>query len=89
MTINEVCDYENTGKTITAFGKFEGEPIFTPYFWNLGLEGMADRDEGNAYVFKITKQDKETIPTLAEWLGNKRTIYLREDSQGFVKCSLN
>lgn len=33
--------YSTDGTKITSPGKFEGEPIFAPYYWNLGLEGPA------------------------------------------------
>lgn len=82
------CEYDNDGKRITAPGKFEGEPVFAPYFWDLGLEGFADSDNGNVYTFRITKADSGNPfwPQIREWLGRKRTIRVREDSQGFVHC---
>jgi hypothetical protein len=85
---NEKCEYENDGERITQPGKFEGEPIFAPYFWNLALEGFADIDNGKVYTFKITKADNgnQFWPEICNWLGRKRTIRLREDEQGFVHC---
>lgn len=82
------CEYENDGKRITQPGKFEGEPVFAPYFWQLGLEGFADSDEGIVYLFRFDKDDKEFTewPTLKKWLGRRRTLRLREDGNGFVRC---
>jgi hypothetical protein len=82
---------------ITQPGKFENEPIFAPYFWDLALEGLADRDNGRSFDFKfdfsdIGMQSKCDIrllqdwPELKRWLGRKRTLKLVEDSQGFVHC---
>lgn len=84
----KTCEYENDGTRITAPGKFEGEPVFAPYFWALGLEGFADSDNGSVYTFRITKADSGNPfwSQIRAWLGRKRTIHLREDSQGFVHC---
>lgn len=85
---NPKCEYTNDGERITQPGKFEGEPIFAPYFWNLGLEGFSDADSGSVYRFKITKSDNGNPfwPQIKQWLGRKWTISMREDSQGFVHC---
>lgn len=82
------CDYANDGERITALGKFEGEPVFAPYFWDLALEGFADGDDGHTYTFKITKSDASNPfwPQLKQWVGRGRTLKLYEDSQGFVHC---
>ena len=82
---------------ITQLGKFEGEPIFAPYFWEQALEGFADRDDGHSYDFKFNftsqnvnaQTDPELLkdfPELKPWLGRSRTLKLVEDSQGFVHC---
>jgi len=87
---NEKCEYDNDGERITQLGKFEGEPVFAPHFWNVALEGFADSDNGSVFTFKIqvNGQDKDNpfIAELKKWLGRKRTLRLREDSQGFVHC---
>jgi hypothetical protein len=81
---------DNAGR-ITDPGKFEGEPIFAPYFWDLALQGFADDDNGQVFKFKFAfgEQDKAILadwPELAKWLGRKRTLHMSEDSQGFVRC---
>ena len=87
------CEYHNDGERILAPGKFKGEPVFAPYFWELALEGCADEDDGKVYKFRFCfstdHQDRrlaEDWPTLKTWLGRKRTLRLREDDQGFVHC---
>ena len=88
--------HDATGR-ITQPGKFEGEPIFAPYFWNLALEGIADRDNGHSFVFRFaftgsgasSQADRELLkdfPELKRWLGRKRALMLAEDSYGFVHC---
>lgn len=87
------CEYQNDGERITQPGKFEGEPVFAPYFWGLALEGFADDDNGKVFSFRFcflrNRQDQELsakFPTLKKWLGRKRSLKLWEDSQGFVHC---
>ena len=73
-------------------GKFEGEPVFAPYFWDIALSGFADSDNGSVYGFRFnfsSEQDKAILkdfPELKKWLGRKRSLKLIEDSQGFVYC---
>lgn len=88
----KTCEYRNNGERITAPGKFEGEPVFAPYFWGLALEGFSDSDDGKVFSFKFdfkTAQDQALLadwPTLKPWLGRKRTLKLWEDERGFVRC---
>lgn len=85
-----ICDYANDGRRITAPGKFEGQPVFAPYLWDLGLQGFADLDDGTTYGFKLTPADFEAgkpfAVELKAWLGRRRVIRLSEDSQGFIRC---
>lgn len=83
-----VCDYANDGERITQPGKFEGEPVFAPYYWEMGLSGFADSDDGRVYGFRFKNSDSDfvTWPQLKKWLGRKRSLKLVEDSQGFVHC---
>jgi hypothetical protein len=90
-TSNPDCEYTNDGVRITAPGKFEGCPIFAPYFWSIALDGCADFDDGNVFTFRFPKGDKERINgkfanALNAWLGRSFTLKMREDSQGFVHC---
>jgi hypothetical protein len=51
---------------------------------------MADRDNGEVFTFRFafntTDADIAFKSELLRWLGKKRTLNLREDSQGFVHC---
>lgn len=80
--------HDSTGR-ITQPGKFEGEPIFAPYYWGVAMEGFADSDHGKTFGFRFKKADPDFIlwPELKKWLGRKRALKLWEDSQGFVHCS--
>jgi hypothetical protein len=83
-------EYQNDGKRITQPGKFEGEPIFAPHYWDMALDGCADEDDGETFTFRFsfarTDADAPFRKELQEWLGRKRTLKMREDSQGFVHC---
>lgn len=52
-------------------GKFEGEPVYAPYFYVLGMDSGADEDVYGAddtihSVFFITDEDREQFPELKE-----------------------
>lgn len=82
--------YKHNGERIQSPGKFEGEPIFAPYFWDMAMEGLADRDDQGVYIFKLAfnGQDRNIVfrEQLKSWLRRKRTLHLRQDDQGFVHC---
>jgi hypothetical protein len=61
-------------------GKFEGEAVYVPYFWEAFLNGMADRDDGRVLGFDVTAEDKVLFPELK----GRRTVRLIETEQGFV-----
>jgi hypothetical protein len=65
---------------IRSPGKFEGEMIYVPYYWQAFLEGMADRDNGHVLGFDVTREDKAEFPELK----NRRTVRLIERDDGFV-----
>lgn len=73
---------------IVSPGKFEGEPVFAPHFWELGLEGFSDDDEVGVFKFQIKQDDPEheMFPELAGFCGLNGTLRIREDDQGFVHC---
>lgn len=66
---------------ITSPGKFEGQMIYVPYFWNAYLDGCADSDDGRVLGFRIDKNDRELFPEIP---ARKRTIRLIESDSGFV-----
>ncbi len=64
-------------------GKFEGEMLYVPYFWDAFLNGMADEDEGEVLTFEVDDTDREQFPELAGII----TIDLIETGDGFVVCT--
>lgn len=69
-------------------GKFEGEMIYVPYFWDAAMNGLADEDntmseydDTPVSLFNINDEDREQFPELKEII----TVELWEDSNGFVR----
>lgn len=86
-------EYQTRDDVIISPGKFEGEMIYVPYFWNLALEGASsydeDQDENEEFpvsVFEINATDRENFPGL---LDDVETIRVWENLQGFVYCETN
>lgn len=63
----------NAHGIIQTPGKFEGEMIYVPHFWNAGLEGFADQDDGKTFRFNITDEDRQLFPEIPS---NKRVLKL-------------
>ncbi len=77
--ILKAYDVSPSGR-IKSPGKFEGEMLYVPYFWDAYLNGMVDFDDGRVMGFYITKEDKLMFPELKR----KRTVKLLERDDGFV-----
>lgn len=74
----------NEAGLIRSPGKFEGEPIYVPYFWDKGLEGCADYDSGPVFGFEVDTSDLELFPELE----GITVIALEESDSGFVCCNV-
>lgn len=82
MTRAEVLELYDVNEhgIITSPGKFEGEMVYCPAFWDASLNGCADVDDGPTQKFKLTAEDR------AEWpeLKGRHWLTLYESEQGFV-----
>ena len=74
---------------IRSPGKFEGEPIYAPYFYELWCEGegedeyMSDGEDCGELIFTsfdVTEEDRAAFPELA----GVNKIQLHESELGFV-----
>lgn len=74
-------DYDYYADIVSHPGKFEGCPTYVPHFWNVYLDGMADRDGGKVLGFDVDKSDKQMFPELKK----RRTVNLIETAEGFVR----
>ena len=84
MTREEIMrDYEVRDGVICSPGKFEGEPLYAPAFWDAVLNGMAEELEGEGVLIA---RYFPSVDDRKEWpeLGDAAVLYLYEDSQGFV-----
>lgn len=71
---------------ITSPGRFEGEPVFAPYFWDLGLNSSPDRIYANDDIaFDITDKHRQQFPEL----GDAKAIVLAELKNGDVVTDTN
>lgn len=84
-------DYRVVSGRITSPGKFEGEPVFAPFFYEQALEGfgLVDSDVGLSHFrddsscrLSIFEADRASFPEL----GTARWVIVREDEDGFVHC---
>ena len=81
------ADFETVSddiEIITNPGKFEAEPLYTPYFYNMAIQSAHDDTielEGETYdIFNVTAHDR----ALFSDLDNVKIIALRYSDQGFV-----
>ena len=65
---------------IASPGKFQGEPIYTVYFWELYLDGCYDEIDDNFIYFDLTPEDTYLF---YELLGSNRLL-LHETDDGFI-----
>ena len=82
--------YQTKRGIIISPGKFEGEPLWCPYFYIAGTEGFAHdtydgtdgctEPVGATWVFVVTDDDRREFPELR----GIHTVEIHEDSQGFV-----
>ena len=65
-------------------GKFEAEPVYAPYYWDLAMISGEDETECDGdtliSVFNVSDEDRAIFPEL----NDVKTIRLWEDGNGFV-----
>ena len=88
MTRQEIeQSYTTQNGAIVSPGKFEGEPIFTPYFWDATMDGSADHEfyygeGGNTeFLVAVTAEDRAMFPELDP---TTQYVAISESDQGFV-----
>ena len=82
MTRQEIEEsYKIENGRIRSPGKFEGEMIYVPFYWDVFLNGFADRDNGHVLGFNVSADDKKMFPELRR----RRTVRLIERDDGFVE----
>lgn len=90
MTREEILKtYEVDNDWITSPGKFEGEPIYAPYFSEFASEGeeisfMEDGCGEYVSLITISDEDRKEFPGL----GHALYCVIQENDQGFVCATL-
>jgi len=80
MTRNEILEkYTVENGKIKSLGKFEGEKIYAPYFYNLMLCGEGKENGGNNIYFEILPEDIKEFPELK----GKKIVEFGETENGF------
>lgn len=81
MTRKDIIDsYKVIDGIIRSPGKFEGERIYVPHFYDIGLNGFADAEDGATWRFRVDSEDRQAFPEL----GRKTWVSLHESDSGFV-----
>lgn len=70
---------------IASPGTFEGEPVWTPYFYRAMLDGHGTELETGECAIRIRDEDREEFPEIEAWMTH---AICWEDDQGFVYCKL-
>ena len=91
MSRNEtLAAYTIENGIIVDSGKFEGEPIYTPEFYDACLDGCGEDLEGDspdgsfAILMEIEPADRIEYPEL----GEAKYVFICCDSQGFISTNL-
>jgi len=95
MNRQDVLDtyQHDANKIIRSLGKFEGEPIYAPYYWDCCLKGMFAEDVNGVFFMPLDASDHAMWPELYlnTWDGQHdptpQPVYgiaLEESEQGFV-----
>lgn len=78
--------YQTRDGIIKSPGKFEGEPIWAPYFYDKGCEGLADIDDatdgGPVWGFIVRPEDRAEFLDVFE--PDTYAVSLWESDAGFV-----
>ncbi len=74
-------EYNVIDGIIRRLGKFEGNAVYVPHFWDIAINGFADNRDGSLYSFDVKDGDRAMFPEL----NGRRTVKLLEiDVDGFV-----
>ena len=83
-------EYDTDNGLICSPGKYEGEPLYVPYLWEIVLDGGGepvddpDRPDATMDLVGLSDDDKRRFPALT---GFDHAL-LWADDNGFVYCDL-
>ncbi len=58
--------YNSYNGRIYSSGKFCGEMLYAPYFFNLYTQGFYDKKKDKTFWFQIIPEDREIFPEISE-----------------------
>lgn len=65
----------NSHGRIMSLGKFAGQRLYVPYFWNKVIEGWQDdEDEDGTPVFYVTEEDRAEFPEIPRKVSQIRLV---------------
>lgn len=87
MTRDQIVNvFQTRNGRIVSAGKFQGEPIYAPYFWESVLNGCCDEEvtlnDKPHNWFTVSDADRAEFPELAEIV----MVVISESDNGFVTC---
>ena len=87
MTREDITkEYKVENGIIISPGKFEGQALYAPYFWDILMNGGANyRDDGNDGIFETQEEDIDKFPELEGY----DEVILTTNEQGFVSIVSN
>lgn len=65
-------------------GKFEGEAVYVPYFYDVLMDGFGNTDEDDITTFDISPTEREIFPEL----GDAHSLMMYISESGFVNTTL-
>lgn len=74
------AEYALVNGVIQNPGKFEGCKRYVPYYWDIGMNGGSDFDDGVEFRFNVTPEDIAIFPELED----RKRVTLIFNDQGFV-----
>ena len=86
MTREEsLAGYEIENNQIVSLGRFENAPMWTPYFYDLYLNGFCDEETEEGCLIMLDPEDFEMFPELPP---DAIAIVLLFDDNGFIDSYL-
>jgi hypothetical protein len=71
--------YQTVGGRITTPGKFEGQRLYVPYYYDNYMNGCADREDGQVLGFDVYPEDRVEFPELELERRSTVTLWLQDD----------
>ncbi len=83
MTREEILKQYNVNEdgVIQSPGKFEGEMLYMPHFWEAYLNGESNTLQDGSLSIPIEKREREMFPELGK---RKKVVRFNIDENGFV-----